>query len=367
MAAMSTRSRGKCSSVPRGYDVLVARPPRSPHSTVLLTLVLSFSFLGHTACGSSVQRGTLPRTLSDDEFWRLSTDFSEPAGAFAHSDNLVSNEIHFVHTVRMLDRAGGVYIGVGPEQNFSYIARLRPEMAFIIDIRQENRNLHLLYKALFEMSVDRADFVSRLFSRERPRVEPDTNLQELFALYETAKPAGRLYEMNARLVRERLLDAHRFKLSPGDLEWIEHAFRAFYADGPDIHYGRSRPGSSPGPSYRMLMTATDLWGQHRSYLATEEDFTYVKDLHARNMIVPLVGDFAGPHAIPSVGDYIRRHASTVSAFYGSNVEVYLNRRQKAAFCGSLAALPYDSGTRFIGSKDMLPFASKLETCPSGTR
>ena len=64
--------------------------------------------------------------------------------------------------------SGGVYIGVGPEQNFSYIARLRPAMAFIIDIRRENLNLHLFYKALFEVSSDRADFVSRLFSRPRP-------------------------------------------------------------------------------------------------------------------------------------------------------------------------------------------------------
>ena len=46
----------------------------------------------------------------------------------------------------------GVYIGVGPEQNFSYIARLRPTIAFIVDIRLENRNLHLLHKAVIELS-----------------------------------------------------------------------------------------------------------------------------------------------------------------------------------------------------------------------
>ena len=326
------------------------------------------SLVGHIGCESDVQRGTLPTRLSDEEFWRLSTDFSEPAGAFAHSDNLVSNESQFAHTIRVLRPTGGVYIGVGPEQNFSYIARLRPEMAFIIDIRQENRNLHLMYKALFELSADRADFVSRLFSRDRPpRLGSNTSVQELFTEYETVKPAGRLYEANARLVRERLLDTHGFPLSLDDLAWIEHAFHAFYSDGPDIHYGRLRPNGSPSPSYRLLMTATDIWGQNRSYLATEEDFAVVKDLHARNMIVPLVGDFAGPSAISRVGDYIRQHAGMVSAFYGSNVEVYLNRRQTAAFCGSLAALPYDSRSWFIGSKDMLPFPSKLKTCPPGAR
>lgn len=346
----------------------VHTPCRRRDATILLALVLSSAFAGHAGCESDARRGTLPTKLSDNEFWRLSTEFSEAPGVFAHSDNLVSNEIQFVHTIRILRSNGGVYVGVGPEQNFSYIARLRPGMAFIIDIRQENRNLHLLYKALFEVSADRADFVSRLFSRRRPaNVGATTTVQTLFEEYEGAKPDDRLREANARMVRERLLDTHRFPLSPSDLAGIDHALHAFYSDGPDIHYGRLRPNDSPGPSYRLLMTATDVSGQHRSYLASEEDFAYVKDLHARNMIVPVVGDFAGPRAISRVGGYVRKHSGTVSAFYASNVEVYLNRQQMQTFCGNLAALPYDSRTRFVGSKDSLPFASKLKTCPSGAR
>jgi len=301
--------------------------------------------------------------LTDEQFWQLSTSFSEPAGVFAHSDNLVSNETHFVHAIRMLHPMGGVYIGVGPEQNFSYIARLRPRMAFIIDIRHENRSLHLLYKALFELSADRAEFVSRLFSRERPAgLGPMTSVQELFTTYETARPAGRLYEANARMVRERLIDVHGFSLSADELAGIDAALQRFYSEGADIQYGRSDPAGSPNPSYRSLMTATDIWGQNGSYLAAEESFAFVKDLHAKNMIVPVVGDFAGPHAIRRVGDYIRQHAGTVTAFYASNVEVYLNRRQTIAFCGSLATLPYDSRTCYIGSKAVRGFPSKLKAC-----
>jgi hypothetical protein len=343
----------------------VCRPQSGPHPAALFVLALASSFVAHIGCGSDSRRGTLPALLSDEHFWRLSTSFSEPAGAFTPSDNLVSNETHFVHAIRMLYPMGGVYIGVGPEQNFSYIARLRPAMAFVIDIREENRRLHLMYKALFELSADRTDFVSRLFSRERPAgLGPKTSVQELFSKYDTARPAARLYEGNARMVRERLLDGHGFSLSAEDLAGIEAALHRFYSEGPDIHYRRSYPGDAPDPSYRSLMTATDVSGQNGSYLATEERFTFLKDLHAKNMIVPLVGDFAGAHTIRRVGDYIREHAGLVSAFYGSNVEVYLNRQQTAAFCGSLAALPYDSRTWFIGSKGMRAFPSKLKTCPS---
>ena len=113
------------------------------------------------------RRSTLPPALSDQEFWSLSEALSEPAGAFTLSDNLLSNEPHLAENVRRLPRGGGVYSGVGPEQNFSYIAGMRPAMAFIVDIRRENRSLHLLYKALFDLSADRVEFVSRLFSRPR--------------------------------------------------------------------------------------------------------------------------------------------------------------------------------------------------------
>ena len=172
------------------------------HAVPLFVLAVAWSFVAHTACGSDSRRGTLPTRLTDQQFWGLSTSFSEPAGAFAHSDNLVSNELHVVHAIRMLDPMGGVYIGVGPEQNFSYIARLRPAMAFVIDIRQENRSLHLMYKALFELSADRADFVSRLFSRERPAgLGPKTSVRELFTKYETARRSDRVYDGTARMVR----------------------------------------------------------------------------------------------------------------------------------------------------------------------
>ena len=308
-------------------------------------------------------RSTIPQALSDQDFWSLSTSLSEPAGSFTHSENLVSNEAHFALTVRRLGRKGGVYIGVGPEQNFSYVARLRPELAFIIDIRRENLNLHLMYKALFEISSDRAEFVSRLFSRERPAgLGPGTTVQDLFAAYDPVRPSAAVFHQTVQLMRERLLDTHKFPLSSTDVDWITHVLEAFYTDGPAIHYGRSLPRDAAGPSYRTLMVSTDLSGTSYSYLATEAGFAFIKDLHARNLIVPVVGDFSGPHAIRRTGEYVRQHHASVEAFYGSNVEVYLSRRMVVAYCANLATLPRGSRASFIGSKGMQTFASKLRAC-----
>jgi len=305
----------------------------------------------------------LPARLSDEAFWNLSSTLSEPPGMFTHSDNLVSNETHIIHMLRMLRASGGVYIGVGPEQNYSYIANAQPRLAFIVDIRRENLDLHLLYKALFELSADRGDFLSRLFSRERPAgIGPQTSVQDLFEKYRTVKASVPLFEANVRLVNERLLDAHRFPLTAQDLAWIDYALRAFSADGTDIHYARSHPNDAPGPSYAALMTSIDMGGRSRSYLASEEGFLFVKDLHATNRIVPVVGDFGGADALRRVGDYLRQHDGVVRTFYGSNVEVYLNRQKMAAYCGNLAQLPHGSRTWYIGSKAMQPFTSKLKSC-----
>src|SRR5262245_1666892 len=112
----------------------------------------------------------LPPQISDAEFWKMISRFSEPGGYFQY-DIITSNEISYQMVLPDLmrtARTGGAYLGVGPEQNFTYIAALQPKIAFIIDIRREMMLEHLMYKAVFEMSADRAEFVANLFSRKAP-------------------------------------------------------------------------------------------------------------------------------------------------------------------------------------------------------
>ena len=76
---------------------------------------------------------------------------SEPGGYF-DSDNIITNEGSYLQVASQLARVhthGGVYIGVGPDQNFSYVALVRPAIAFMIDIRRDNLLEHLLFKSLF--------------------------------------------------------------------------------------------------------------------------------------------------------------------------------------------------------------------------
>src|SRR5687767_9735913 len=133
-------------------------------------ILIAAAVLAPARSSSQTATETLPASLSDAQFWKLSGDLSEPAGSF-RSENLVGNEQthqYVLSELRQAARPGGVYMGVAPDQNFTYIAAVRPRIAFIVDIRRGNLLQHLMYKAVFAMSQDRREFISRLFSKPRP-------------------------------------------------------------------------------------------------------------------------------------------------------------------------------------------------------
>ena len=301
---------------------------------------------------------TLPPQLSDEAFWHLITDYSE-AGGFFRFDNFISNEALFQHVLGRLKettKPGGVYLGVGPDQNFTYIVALRPRIAFIVDIRRQNMLEHLMYKALIELSADRADFLSRLFARQRPEnIGPESTPEELFKAFRNVPAELDLFFANLDAIKTQLEERHGFKLSAEDEASIQYIFRAFYVGGPNLTYiGPVTPRFAVRnrmPSYADLMMQNDGEGQNHSYLSSEDNFGILKDLEQRNLIVPLIGDFAGPKTIRSVGTYLKQQNAVVTAFYLSNVEQYLFQQNDdwSRFYENVATLPLDSNARFIRS------------------
>src|SRR5215472_5163956 len=324
---------------------------------------------------------TLPSQLSDQEFWKLSSESSEPDGTF-RSDNLLSNEGYFQFVIPHLNETtqqGRVYMGVGPEQNFTYIAALKPKMVFIVDIRRGNLDLQLMYKALFEMSKNRAEFVSRLFAKKQPDgIGPNSTVEEIFSAVQSAPATDEIYTENLNAIKDQLMKKHAFPLSESDLMGIEWVYGNFSRFGPRINYSSSGRGGgfNNGVTYADLMTATDQDGVFRSFLANEENFNVLKSLETKNLIVPVVGNFAGSKAIRSVGRYIKDKEGVVSAFYLSNVEMYLEQDGiKDVFCRNVASLPLDSSSTFIRSvrggrfglgsglnSDLGSMASEVKSC-----
>jgi hypothetical protein len=328
---------------------------RKRRSILLLAAILCVSLTGFAPRSVRAVAPALPERLSDRDYWNLITDFSEPNGEF-RSDNLLSNELYLQYVIPELarpQRLNRVYLGVGPEQNFTYISALKPKMAFIVDIRRGNLQLHLMYKALFEMSSDRADFVFRLFSRKRPDgLGSRSSAHDIFTALEKAEPSEAVSKQHLQAIQEHLTKKRNFPLTPDDLKGIEYVHGAFSWFGPGLSYWSTggRGGGRNAPTYWDLMVADDGKGQMRSFLANDENFQVLKELNEKNLLVPVVGNFSGPKALRAVGRYVREREAIVAAFYLSNVEQYLTRdRSWHSFCTNVATLPLDAFSTFIRS------------------
>jgi hypothetical protein len=294
-------------------------------------------------------------SLSATEFSRLSREFSEEGGYF-RSDNFTSNETAYLTVVdklRQLGASGGAYIGVGPEQNFTYIAKIRPRIAFIVDIRRQAVIQHLMYKAVFHLAPDRVQFLARLLSRPAPKERAeklDASVNEMLAYFSQAPADEQAYAANLIAIRKMIQDEFQFPLSKDDQDKLEYVYRSFRDDGLEIAYRMDDSRGGYFPVLKDLIAQTDLKGELGNFLTNKEDYDFVRGLHRKNLIIPVVGDFGGKKAIAAVGDYLRKNGFTVTAFYTSNVEQYLFQNNAfAAFANNVRKLPIDDRSLFIRS------------------
>jgi hypothetical protein len=331
---------------------------------------------------------TIPTRLDDSTFWRMMTEFSEPWGVF-RSENFVSNETSYQWIIPELAekvQPGGVYLGVAPDQNFTYIVNVKPRIAFIVDIRHQNAMQHLMYKALIEMSNSRAEFLTKLFARKSlPTMDVNAPVHQLFDALANTQADSATYRDNLAAIKDWLITHHHFALSDSEKVSLDCVYGAFFTQGPTLTYNyssecrnpfagfRGGPGNFNGggrmsgmggmPSYLGMMTERDGGGADRGYLATENNFHTLKEMEERNLIVPLTGNFAGDRALRTVGQWVRERNAAVTSFYVSNVEQYLFMQGDEAerFYKNVSLLPLDSTSTFIRSYSMRGFVG-----PNGT-
>ena len=307
-----------------------------------------------------------PEALPAAEFARLIRELSEEGGFFP-SDNFTSNESSYLTVVdklRRLGANGGAYIGVGPEQNFTYIAKIRPRIAFIVDIRRQAIIQHLMYKAIFHLAPTRAQFLSLLLSRPLPKQKapaPNATINDLLTFFSGAAADEKAFADNLAAIKKAIQEDFQFTLSETDQSSLEYVYKSFRSDGLEIGFrlgGRFGGGSGNGgfrgggfdpfPNLKQLIEQTDLNGKQGNFLANAEDYDFVRGLHRKNLIIPVVGDFSGKKALAAVGDYLRKNGFTVTAFYTSNVEMVLFQNGIfEGFANNVKKLPVNDRSLFI--------------------
>ncbi len=293
------------------------------------------------------------------EFSRIIREFSEEEGYF-HSDNFTSNETSYLQVAGQLRRlgvSGGAYIGVGPEQNFTYIARIRPRIAFIVDIRRQAMLQHLMFKALFQQAETRVQFLAALLCRSQPGVREALSrpsLPDLIEHFRRSPPAtDQEFARNLAQVKKTIQGGFLFPLTDSDPARLEYVYSAFRYSGLDISFrfgGGGWRGYGWFPTLADLILQKDPQGRYGNFLASEDDYRFVRRLQLLNRIIPITGDFAGPRALASVGRYLAEKKYTVSAFYTSNVEQFLYQNGVFGdFLANVRDLPIDDRSVFIRS------------------
>jgi hypothetical protein len=280
----------------------------------------------------------------DETTRRLIARLSDPETG-PHADNLVSNEDSYPRVAGELARRvepGGVYLGVGPDQNLTLLAAASPSLAFVIDYRRRNLLLHLLHKALFALSTERVSYLERLTGRSAPPVAADASAEQLVATFFRSRfePDG---------VRRAIEEVDRF-LRPFDFirdpEWAELATMHSRLAGPGMN---ARFLALPMyPTLGRLVATTDREGRPAHFLASERLYSVVRSLQFSDRVIPLVGDLAAPGSLTRLGDWLRARCQRVSVFYVSDVEFFLLRTGRfGAYLANLDRLPWAEGAVIV--------------------
>lgn len=278
------------------------------------------------------------------------------AGGYFNTDNLISNEQGYQQVLGAMERLGvrgGAYIGVGPDQNFTYIARVRPRIAFIVDIRRDNMLQHLMYKALFARARNRAEFLALWTGRPVPETiarMTDRPIRQLVAWIDSTPVATESAQRARAIVRDEV-QRSGVPLSVQDLATIGRFHDTFINEGLSLRF--TTTGRAPQPYYptlRQLVLEHDADNRMRGFLVAEEDFQFLKSMQANNLVVPVTGDLAGPRTLPGITRFLAEITERVSVLYVSNVEDYLMRDGRFnAYATSVRALPRDARAVMIRS------------------
>jgi hypothetical protein len=304
---------------------------------------------------SATTSGYAPPELTAAELVRLSESLSEPDGPF-FSENLISNETSQMHVAESLQRRGqrgAAYIGVGPEQNFSYIALLEPRLAFVVDIRRDNALLHWLYKVIFAEAQSRTHFLALLLGRDFDKTQDPgsgATIEQVLAVVERlTRSADAAFEQRHAIIVNRIAGDYGVRLTKRDRDAFFRMHRAFRKKGLDQRFSvLGNAGERSYPPFRQLLSVTDAAGQPRSFLASEQSFLRVQRMQHENRVVPVVGDFAGPHALKAIAQELARRDLPVGVFYVSNVEQYLAEPGKwRRWVANVDALPSNERSVFV--------------------
>ena len=298
----------------------------------------------------------------------------KPVGP-ASADNLMTNEDSIASVVDEIDSkvpAGQVYLGVGPDQNFTLMTHARPAAGFIIDYRRKNQLLHFLHQALLQISESRIEYLENFWAR--PFSGPRHHQMQLSA--EGFMAGFDKVEIDQRKLREvqekvRVEIGRWHELSPDELNEIARIQARLAGPGPEARFLALKMY----PTIRQMITGPSRSGKPGHWLADDESYATMRQLSLSGQIYPIAGDWAanaegGETVFSKLAAHLRQESRQVGCYYISDVEFFVFRSGRFSdYLANLALLPWHPGavvirtsTREISHRERMPGKSSTTIC-----
>ncbi len=283
--------------------------------------------------------------ITPDVFSSLIQKMSVSDGYYRY-DNWITNERNYLNIIEPLkknDIKGGAYVGVGPEQNFTFIETVKPDIAFIIDIRQQMTMQHLVYKTLFELAETRAKFFSLLFSKPiLANNKPDNNadINEIVDFFYGISSDRKMLKKTTSKIMVLIENKFKVNLSKNDRKYIIRIMKSFCDDSLNITFDMNTKGYV---CLAEILKSVDKKEEQLNFFNSEEKYSFIRNMQLENRIIPIRGDFAGAKALKSISDYLKKNNLFISAFYVSSVELWLFKANKfKPWVENIASLPINN-------------------------
>lgn len=300
-----------------------------------------------------------PDLLEREAFVELIRRLSDPPSGPASADNLMTNEDSIAS---VMDQAGRevprdtVYLGVGPDQNFSLIAATRPDSAFILDFRKKNQLLHFLHRALLHVSNDQVEYLAHFWARSfiKCATAPinanrrEISAGELICGFKNTDFQKQLFENAQAKVSEqiRLLNY----VSADELTEIRRIHARLAGAGLQARFLALKMY----PQMQSLVQALTRSGKPGHWLGSDQHFQTIRELQTKNRIIPIVADWADSpkntqsSAFQRLSDWLISNQKQVGCIYISDVEFFLMRTSIFdKYIENLGQLPIHEEARII--------------------
>lgn len=241
-------------------------------------------------------------------------------------DCFVSSEVGYNEVIARCapsaERPGGAYLGVGPDQNYTYIGALRPALAVILDARLDNLLEHLIFKLAFAEARDPLDYLCLLLGRARA-TGPGDGLTARLRAQPLDAAAAAVFSANVR----RAFQA-RWTSDERLLARVERLLREFVRRQLAVTSVSETclANLDKIPDFEEVITSTTPEGFNFHYLTDAGRFGVVKALHAEDRIIPLLGNVVSPEGIAAARRVVEGAGLKLSTVYLSNLEEFLLQR-----------------------------------------